>query len=118
MEAELQVGDYIRIDWTIPEFAFAFDDRFHGGGQERQVWVEGEIRRIHRPTLDLVADILVDRSNFLSIGSVQGIGIARGARRIPRPATVSTERADGFSQAAIDAAKAVLLSPATTRPRR
>jgi hypothetical protein len=143
-----QSGDYIRIDWTIS------GDRIDGRTEsDRHVWVEGEVMRVHRLKLDLVADVRVDRSNWLQVGSVAGIGIEHtSVRRIPRPgdAAVSREavnalsvlasvacptdidaaamlrerfglstqpppRPDGFSQSAVDAAKAVLLAPVPKR---
>ncbi len=79
--AALQSGDYVRIDWTIPE-----------GWCNRPVWVEGEVKRVYRPKLDLVAEISIDRSNWMQPGSVETIGIERGARRIPRPVTEPDRR--------------------------
>jgi hypothetical protein len=82
--SDIKIGDYVRIDWRVP--------RDLGDVMQwswKPVWVEGEVMRVHRPGLDLVADVRIDRSNFMQVGSVEGIGIGGGAaRRIPRPGSV------------------------------
>lgn len=111
-------GDYVRWDH-----------------REYRNWAEGELVELTRPRKDLVARIKVDRSNFLAVGTVQGVGIEHGARfcQAKRPpsddkgsisagdaalvaagyvslAEVAPRRPDGFDQRQVDAAKAVLLA--------
>lgn len=67
-------GPFLRIADPLPGDYVRWEHR------EYRNWAEGELVELTRPRKDLVARIKVGRSNFLAVGTVQGVGIEHGAK--------------------------------------